>query len=379
MKVCIFGAGSVGVHYARAWSKWGAEVNVFDISAEALDRFASSVWPQRYGVPVPDSIRLNQLDPDAPLVGDYDLAVIGTPPSSHSTILQQILDAGISNHVSIQKPVSTSQIRDVRHFLLLEEKAQALGVALFSGYNHRHSPAFSALIGALSSFDSEHLQQAKIGVDWLESWDGILKAHPWLTGPQDSYLGFTELGGGACFEHSHGIDLGLFIWGRLGAGAPESVSVDFAWSGNRDFDSAVHLGLQDTLTNVQLDVRQNVVEVDHRKRVSVSIGDEVLEVSFSSTADRFSRRTRGVESHVLTIEKNREADFDGEIGAISRHINAAHDLLPGHPLYFGEALNASILGAYAVAIDRGASIEVDELRALLTSRLGRGSAIHGRE
>ena len=370
MKVCIFGAGSVGVHYARAWSKRGAEVDVFDISAEALNRFSSSVWPQRYGVQVPDSIRLNHLDPEARMVGTYDLAVIGTPPATHSIILQQILDSSSANYISIQKPVCTPQIEDVRHFIELEQRAQTAGVELFSGYNHRHSPAFTALIEALLSFNSEQLQQAKIGVEWLESWDGILRAHPWLRGPEDSYLGFTALGGGACFEHSHGLDLGLFIWARVGAGFPEVTSADFNWSGSRQYDSAVNLEFQDAFTEIQLNVRQNVVETHHTKRVSVSISEELLEVSFSSTADIFSR-TKGTESHTLTIEKNREADFDGEIAAILRHIDAAQDLRPGLPLYFGEALNTSVVGALAVALDQGAAKEIDELRDILESRLRR--------
>jgi hypothetical protein len=38
-----------------------------------------------------------------------------------------------------------------------------------------------------------------------ESWNGILNAHPWLTGPEDTYLAWIEKGGGALYEHSHAL------------------------------------------------------------------------------------------------------------------------------------------------------------------------------
>ena len=42
-----------------------------------------------------------------------------------------------------------------------------------------------------------------IDVNFREHWGGIFAAHPWLSGPKDSYLGFWERGGGAIGEHSH--------------------------------------------------------------------------------------------------------------------------------------------------------------------------------
>ena len=36
-----------------------------------------------------------------------------------------------------------------------------------------------------------------IDVEFREHWEGIFKAHEWLDGPQDSYLGFSQRGGGA--------------------------------------------------------------------------------------------------------------------------------------------------------------------------------------
>ena len=36
-----------------------------------------------------------------------------------------------------------------------------------------------------------------LDVEFREYWGGIFEAHPWLNGPQDSYLGFWKRGGGA--------------------------------------------------------------------------------------------------------------------------------------------------------------------------------------
>ena len=50
-----------------------------------------------------------------------------------------------------------------------------------------------------------------IDVEIREHWQGIFNAHPWLDGPQDSYLGFWKKGGGAISEHSHGINIWQFF------------------------------------------------------------------------------------------------------------------------------------------------------------------------
>ena len=43
---------------------------------------------------------------------------------------------------------------------------------------------------------------------------GYFKAHPWLSGPNDSYLGFKNRGGGALMEHSHGLHLLMLIFAK---------------------------------------------------------------------------------------------------------------------------------------------------------------------
>ena len=57
-----------------------------------------------------------------------------------------------------------------------------------------------------------------LDVEFREFWGGIFAAHPWLDGPQDTYLGFWKRGGGASGEHSHAINLWQHIAHVAGAG-----------------------------------------------------------------------------------------------------------------------------------------------------------------
>jgi predicted dehydrogenase len=86
------------------------------------------------------------------------------------------------------------------------------------GYDHAISPSVTFLL--------EQVRSGRIGevltidVEFREHWEGIFKAHPWLSGPHDSYLGFSERGGGASGEHSHALHLWLNIakacgWGDI--------------------------------------------------------------------------------------------------------------------------------------------------------------------
>ena len=48
-KAVIFGAGSIGNHLAHSCRSFGYKVSVYDINEEALVRFKTSIYPERYG------------------------------------------------------------------------------------------------------------------------------------------------------------------------------------------------------------------------------------------------------------------------------------------------------------------------------------------
>ncbi len=60
--------------------------------------------------------------------------------------------------------------------------------------------------------------------EFREHWGGIFSAHPWLSGPSDTYLGFWRRGGGASGEHSHAMNIFQFFAHALGAGRVTEVT-----------------------------------------------------------------------------------------------------------------------------------------------------------
>ena len=81
VKVKIFGAGSVGNHYAYACVKKKWKVTVVDIDTKALKRMEKKIFPSRYGYWDKKIILKSKDDNDY-----YDLVMIGTPPESHLKI-----------------------------------------------------------------------------------------------------------------------------------------------------------------------------------------------------------------------------------------------------------------------------------------------------
>ena len=73
--------------------------------------------------------------------------------------------------------------------------------------------ATTTRIGRNTVVAEELLAQGKLGeiatisARTREHWGGIFKAHPWLSGPADSYLGYLRRGGGAIGEHSHALNI----------------------------------------------------------------------------------------------------------------------------------------------------------------------------
>ena len=196
--VKIFGAGSIGNHLANASRALGWSVDIVDVDGSALTRTKNEIYPKRYGA-WDESIRLYLKD-EAPK-RDYDFVFVGTPPDAHFEVAIEALQHNPSA-ILIEKPACGLNFKFVTEYL---EKAALLGVKSFIGYDH--------VVGKACVRFSEMLKSKRVGeiktidVEIREHWGGIFKAHPWLSGPEDSYLGFYERGGGACAEHSHGLNL----------------------------------------------------------------------------------------------------------------------------------------------------------------------------
>ena len=199
IKVKILGAGSIGNHLAHAARTMGWEVHLCDISQDALDRTKNLIYPSRYKK-WDEKIKLFK-NKQAPK-GIYDIIFIGTPPDSHLALALDAIKEK-PKAICVEKPISGLDISKIDKLFYEQKKKKIQG---FVGYDH--------VVGKSAIYASKFLEKNftldnidYIEVEIKEHWKGIFDAHPWLDGPKDSYLGNFYRGGGACAEHSHGINM----------------------------------------------------------------------------------------------------------------------------------------------------------------------------
>ena len=195
----IVGAGSIGNHLSHACREQGHAVTLCDLDAEALRRTREEIYPARYGV-WDEEIRLV---PVAAVSGEsFDVVIVGTPPDTHMLVALAQLRLAPPKVLFIEKPLCPPDLAGCAE---LQRAAADTGTFVGVGFNHTLT------------------RNTVLAVDWLrensigtimtlrsmtrEYWGGIFGAPPWLAGPHDSYLGFTERGGGAIGEHSHAINI----------------------------------------------------------------------------------------------------------------------------------------------------------------------------
>lgn len=302
----VVGAGSIGAHLARSLTKAGWSVQVIDTSAEAVARFVNELYPGRYGdLPQKLDVSLSSdLDPSR----IFGAMVVGTPPDTHLSVLRAYTKR-ITRIVSVQKPLTTFRMSEIRE---LEEIEAASNAIFLAGFNHRVSLgalAFWSLIPGLFFG-----QTVEIEVDWLESWDGIMKAHPWLSSPAETYLGYTSRGGGALFEHSHGLDLGLMAAEILGAGKVQEISsqAKVVNEGEMSYDQESKVTINYT-SGSKLTSHQDVTTWPAKKSVAISSKDWTATLEAGTPETVTVRSAKGQLEFQASFTKSREEDFDAEV------------------------------------------------------------------
>ncbi|HRE15481.1 MAG TPA: Gfo/Idh/MocA family oxidoreductase [Rhodocyclaceae bacterium] len=228
-KVKVYGAGSIGNHLANASRRMGWKVDICDVDSEALRRTREEIYPARYGK-WDESIGL-YANKDIP-VGGYDLIVIGTPPDSHMLLARQAVKERPAA-ILVEKPLCTPDLAGAQELL---DEAAAAGVHVFTGYDH--------VVGKSAQLFGKLLRERAVGeldtidVEFREFWGGIFGAHPWLSGPADTYLGFWQRGGGSCGEHSHAANLWQYFAHEAGIGRVVEVAaeMEFVRDGRVDYD-----------------------------------------------------------------------------------------------------------------------------------------------
>jgi len=354
--VKIIGAGSIGNHLANAARSKQWDVTLCDLDPLALERTKTSIYPVRYGR-WDEAIRLMTVA--AAPRGGYDWIFIGTPPDVH----MKVALAALEEHprgILVEKPVGTPDLAGCQ---AVADRAAALGVRMFVGYDHVVAPStrrFCALAQGLADVKT-------LDVSFREHWQGIFNAHPWLAGPADTYLGFWQRGGGACGEHSHALNLWQHFAHVLGAGRVTTVSamMDYVERDGAHYDQIALLNLR-TESGLIGRVVQDVVTQPALKWARVQGGVAAVEWQCMPSPYRDVVRTDGAAATEETFAKTRPQDFIEELG----HLEDALSSGAASPIDLGRGLESMLVIAAAhqsalrgrtIAIDYGAGCRYEAL------------------
>ncbi|CAM2057432.1 Gfo/Idh/MocA family oxidoreductase [Desulfovibrionales bacterium] len=306
--VKIYGAGSIGNHLAHACRDRGWDVLIVDIDPQALERTKVDIYPARYGswdekimLATPDTIQDQK----------YDLVIVGTPPESHIPIALAELIHRPPRAMLLEKPLCTPSLEGCTELVQL---AKRTGTYVSVGYNHvlcRNTALVESLL-AQKKIGTPLTIQARV----LEHWGDIFRAHPWLDGPKDTYLGYWQRGGGACNEHSHSINIWQHFAHILGMGKVVEVQAmfDMVNDGVVSYDRLCQLHLK-TETGFIGSVVQDVITKPTQKYTRI-LGDHGYIEWWINADDKHDaviiQPANGKRQEQL-IAKTRPDDFKGEI------------------------------------------------------------------
>ena len=319
-KVKIFGAGSIGNHLSHACRHLGWQVDLCDLDAAALERTRTEIYPQRYGE-WDDEIGLFNVK-DAPKEG-YDFIFVGTPPDSHIEIALEALEER-PKALLVEKPLCRPNLSDTQLFW---DRVNETDTMVFVGYDHA--------IGQAAEFATTKLPEIgnaqTLDFEFREHWGGIFIAHPWLSGPEDSYLGYWERGGGALGEHSHAIHLWQHFAKTVGAGKIKKVSAQIKYVKEKgtNYDSIGCLTLT-TENGLMGRVIQDVITQPTRKwgRIQGSNGALEWHAGHIAGGDQITIIDNQNNAEKISFAKTRPDDFIKELQHIESVTNGNIALSP---------------------------------------------------
>ena len=315
--VKIYGAGSIGNHYANQYVGRGWRVSIYDKDQKALLRTKKLIYPSRYGK-WNKKIKLLFKDDDK----FYDLIVIGTPPSSHYSIAKKQVKKGLCKLLHIEKPLTVPNNKTVKDFKKLSLNNN---IKFICGYNHIFTKCISEgkkilsknVIGKITSISSYNMVH----------WGVIFKAHPWLKGPHDSYLGFYKKGGGSLCEHSHGLNLLIHFINHLNLGKINKInsSIYFNKSNKINYDYVNFINFK-TDKNVVSNLIQDVVTSPSIKKMHFQgeKGSMEMILDFKKNLDAIIIKKNDKEK-IIKFKKNRAKDFEGQVNFITKELKTKKD------------------------------------------------------
>lgn len=301
--VKIYGAGSIGNHLANAACVLGYNVLIVDIDEKALDRMKNEIYPQRYGK-WDENITLYNLKED-PLI-ETELICIGTPPSSHIDLLIKSLKYH-KGPILVEKPLCIPNMKTLNKIKSLSDKQLK---NIFVGYNHVVSKGCNTVeklvvdkkIGCVLSLD----------IEFRENWKGIFEAHHWLSGPEESYLGNVDQGGGSSGEHSHALNLWQHFSRRFKLGKTKNViaKYEFIKDKSLNYDSKSYFILE-TDTKFVGTVIQDVLTYPPRKKIMIQGSKGYIEwiCHHDNHDDLIKLISKNNKKKEYLIKKSRPDDF----------------------------------------------------------------------
>ena len=306
--VLIIGAGSIGNHLAYACRQKSWSVDIYDVDSTALERMKGEIYPSRYGSWDPAINLLGVIDW---VVDKYDFIVIGTPPDTHIGIATEVLKKATPKVLLIEKPLCTPSFEGYDDF---KKTLSRKKTTVLVGYNHNLTQNTKRLQTLLRQDIVGN--PSSIHVRWLEHWGGIFEAHPWLDGPKDSYLGYSDRGGGACSEHSHGINLWQTTSNLLGMGPVTNVAA--MMNMNKDgailYDRSTQLLLK-TSNGLVGTLIQDVITAPPEKLLRIQGDRGFIEwhAGYESNYDAVRYGSSSEDSLIEKYDRTRPRDFQGEI------------------------------------------------------------------
>ena len=188
------------------------------------------------------------------------------------------------------------------------------------GYHHTLAKSTEFFLSKCRS--NKNILWETLDVQFREHWGGIFNAHPWLDGPGDSYLGFSEIGGGSTCEHSHALNLWQYLAKTLGKGRIVEVQamMDFFIKNEIKYDKLAFFNLK-TDKKFTGRVVQDVITKPSSKVAKIQSSDAYLEwhCSYKENADLIKNNIDS-ELEELVFNKTRPEDFIVELKHIQKNL-----------------------------------------------------------
>jgi len=196
-KVLVFGCGSIGAHHSNAATSLKCHVYITDINKQQFDYFKNHLYPSRYGKwsKLIKFIDYNQV---FNLKLKFDLIVIGTSPINHLDVLKKCNSHLKFEKILVEKPLIVYN-QKIKKSLISQIRKST-----YCGFNHELSKSI-ILLKKIILKNKKNIKYIKI--NWQESFDYLLSAHPWIQSLEKSYLSNVKIGGGVMHEFSHAVHL----------------------------------------------------------------------------------------------------------------------------------------------------------------------------